>query len=64
MRTAYAGLLRLRFEIRYNLFNLASEVIGHDTEESADSVFASAGDGAAAAVSKAQRDWQIRTNSN
>ena len=42
----------------------AGDGIGHDPEESADSVFASAGDGAAAAVSKAQRDWQIRTNSN
>ena len=31
------------FEIRYNLLNLASEVIGHDPEESADSVTASAG---------------------
>ena len=64
MRTAYAGLLRLRFEIRYNLFNLASEVIDHDTEEIADSATASAGDGAAADVSKAQRNWQKRTNSN
>ena len=33
------------FEIRYNLLNLASEVIGHDPEESADSATASAGDG-------------------
>ena len=49
MRTAYAGLLRLRFEIRYNLLNLASEVIGHDPEESADSATASAGDETAAA---------------
>ena len=43
MRTAYAGLLRLGFEIRYNLLNLASEVIGYGPEESADCVFASAG---------------------
>ena len=40
------------FEIRYNLLNLASEVILHDPEESADSATASAGDGTAAAVSK------------
>ena len=33
------------FEIRYNLLNLSSEVIGHDPEESADSATASAGDG-------------------
>ena len=33
------------FEIRYNLLNLASEVIGLDPEESADSATASAGDG-------------------
>ena len=37
------------FEIRYNLLNLASEVIGHDPEESADSATASAGDETAAA---------------
>ena len=38
------------FEIRYNLPNLASEVIGHDLEESADSVSASAGNGVSAAI--------------
>ena len=38
------------FEIRYNLLNLASEVIGHDPEESADNVSASAGNGVSAAV--------------
>ena len=38
------------FEIRYNLLNLASEVIGHDLEESADSVSASAGNGVSAAI--------------
>ena len=37
------------FEIRYNLLNLAAEVIGHDPEESADSTSASADDGAATA---------------
>ena len=37
------------FEIRYNLLNLASEVVGHDPEESADSVSASEDDGAATA---------------
>ena len=37
------------FEIRYNLLNLAAEVIGHNPEESADSATASAGDGTAAA---------------
>ena len=42
----------------------AGDGIGLDPEESADSATASAGDGTAAAVSKAQRDWQIRTNSN
>ena len=35
------------FEIRYNLLNLAAEVIGHDPEESADNVSASEDDGAA-----------------
>ena len=34
------------FEIRYNLLNLASEVFGHDPEESADNVSASEDDGA------------------
>ena len=38
------------FEIRYNLLNLASEVIGHDPEESADSDSASAGNGVSAAI--------------
>ena len=33
------------FAIRYNLLNLASEVIGHNPEEGADSATASAGDG-------------------
>ena len=42
----------------------AGDGIGLDPEESADSATASAGDGTAAAVSKAQRNWQKRTNSN
>ena len=37
------------FDIRYNLLNLASEVISHDPEESADSTTASEDDGTAAA---------------
>lgn len=42
----------------------AGDGIGHDPEEIANSATASAGDGAAADVSKAQRNWQKRTNSN
>ena len=42
----------------------AGDGIGYGPEEIANSATASAGDGAAAAVSKAQRDWQIRTVSS